>query len=90
MSVVFPRTDYNEREEWERGRVTYAVSLENNVVLLAKLNDRTLLAPRMKFDLVDSGCLAGVDEFLEVLETAVGINAKEEAFWSASSKPCFS
>ncbi len=64
MSVVVPSQELQSRVKGREEEITYAVSLENNVVLLAKLNDRTLLAPRMKFDLVDSGCLAGVDEFL--------------------------
>lgn len=48
-----------------------AVGLEHDIVLLAKLNDGTLLAPRVELDLIDSRGLAGIDQLLEVLQTAV-------------------
>lgn len=40
-------------------------------MLLAELDDGTLLAPGVELDLVDSGSLISVNELLEVLDTAI-------------------
>lgn len=60
------------KEETKRGiQATYAISLEHNVMLLAKLNNSFLLTPRVKFDLVDSRPFLTIDQLLEMLETIV-------------------
>lgn len=50
---------------------TYTVSLQNNIVLLADVDNRPLLAPWVQFNLIDSWRIAGVDHGLQVFNAKV-------------------
>ena len=48
-----------------------AVSLQHSVVLFAQFDDRALLTPRMKFDLVHRRSFVTIDKFLKMLKTVI-------------------